>query len=221
MVKRAIIKRRVKRKISAAPAPEIIKKNIKEENLQLSPKSTYSKLIAIFVLITTFFIGNSMVIQPTIKEASLVEPDLMQKKSFLDTAQQTKLGLKKREDELSQGLQDLRNRFFFVNKPDEFYIIFSEAALSNQLSISSLAKISEDFYKKQKGNDPAQFEVYKDYTVVKYKISIEGKFIDYINFVETLKKENRSFVVDKSTIKEQKDGRVLIDSELTLSLTKL
>ena len=54
MVKRAIIKRRVKRKISAAPAPEIIKKNIKEENLQLSPKSTYSKLIAIFVLIITF-----------------------------------------------------------------------------------------------------------------------------------------------------------------------
>ena len=92
MVKRAIIKRRVKRKISAAPAPEIIKKNIKEENLQLSPKSTYSKLIAIFVLIITFFVGNSMVIQPTIKEASLVEPDLMQKKSFLDTAQQTKLG---------------------------------------------------------------------------------------------------------------------------------
>ena len=59
------------------------------------------------------------------------------------------------------------------------------------------------------------------YKIVKYKISIEGKFIDYINFVETLKKENRSFVVDKSTIKEQKDGRVLIDSELTLSLTKL
>ena len=52
-------------------------------------------------------------------------------------------------------------------------------------------------------------------------MSIEGKFIDYINFVETLKNENRSFVVDKSTIKEQKDGRVLIDSELTLSLTKL
>ena len=113
MVKRAIIKRRVKRKISAAPAPEIIKKNIKEENLQLSPKSTYSKLISIFVLIVAFFVGNFMVIQPTIKEASLVEPDLMQKKSFLDTAQQTKLGLKKREDELSEGLARIKKYLLF------------------------------------------------------------------------------------------------------------
>ena len=52
-------------------------------------------------------------------------------------------------------------------------------------------------------------------------MSIEGKFIDYINFVEELKNENRSFVVDKSTIKEKENGNVLIDSELTLSLTKL
>ena len=52
-------------------------------------------------------------------------------------------------------------------------------------------------------------------------MSIEGKFIDYIKFVEELNQENRSFVVDKSVIKEKDNGEVLIDSELTLSLTKL
>ena len=55
-----------------------------------------------------------MVIQPTIKEASLVEPDLMQKKSFLDTAEQTKLGLKKREEKLSEDLEELKKTFFLL-----------------------------------------------------------------------------------------------------------
>ena len=219
MVRRAVIKRRIKRK---TPAKEITtKKIIKEENLDLNPKSTYSKLISIFVLIVAFFVGNFMVIQPTIKQANLVEADLTQKKSFLATAEQTKIGLKKREEKLSEDLEELKNTFFLVSKPDEFYIIFSEAALSNQLSISSLVKVSEDFYKKPKKDDPGQFDIFDKYKIVKYKMSIEGKFIDYINFVEELKNENRSFVVDKSTIKEKENGNVLIDSELTLSLTKL
>ena len=118
MVRRAVIKRRIKRK---APTKEITTKKItKEENLDLNPKSTYSKLISIFVLIIAFSVGNFMVIQPTIKEANLVEADLTQKKSFLDSAEQTKIGLKKREEKLSEDLEVLKNTFFLVSKPDEF-----------------------------------------------------------------------------------------------------
>ena len=219
MVRRAIIKRRIRRK--APTVVNIDKKIVKKEELTLKPSSTYSKLISIFVLIIAFCVGNFMVIQPTIKEANLVEADLTQKKSFLDTAEQTKLGLKKREQQLSEDLEELKNTFFLMSKPDEFYIIFSEAALSNQLSISSLAKVSEENYKKPKKDDPTQFEEFDKYKIVKYKMSIEGKFIDYIKFVEELNQENRSFVVDKSVIKEKDNGEVLIDSELTLSLTKL
>lgn len=219
MVRRAIIKRRIRRK--APTVVNVDKKVVKKEELNLKPSSTYSKLISIFVLIIAFCVGNFMVIQPTIKEANLVEADLTQKKSFLDTAEQTKLGLKKREQQLSEDLEELKNTFFLMSKPDEFYIIFSEAALSNQLSISSLAKVSEENYKKPKKDDPTQFEEFDKYKIVKYKMSIEGKFIDYIKFVEELNQENRSFVVDKSVIKEKDNGEVLIDSELTLSLTKL
>lgn len=219
MVRRAIIKRRIRRK--APTVVNVDKKIVKKEELTLKPSSTYSKLISIFVLIIAFCVGNFMVIQPTIKEANLVEADLTQKKSFLDTAEQTKLGLKKREQQLSEDLEELKNTFFLMSKPDEFYIIFSEAALSNQLSISSLAKVSEENYKKPKKDDPTQFEEFDKYKIVKYKMSIEGKFIDYIKFVEELNQENRSFVVDKSVIKEKDNGEVLIDSELTLSLTKL
>ena len=219
MVRRAIIKRKIRRK--APTVVNVDKKVVKKEELTLKPSSTYSKLISIFVLIIAFCVGNFMVIQPTIKEATLVEADLTQKKSFLDTAEQTKLGLKKREQQLSEDLEELKNTFFLMSKPDEFYIIFSEAALSNQLSISSLAKVSEENYKKPKKDDPTQFEEFDKYKIVKYKMSIEGKFIDYIKFVEELNQENRSFVVDKSVIKEKDNGEVLIDSELTLSLTKL
>lgn len=219
MVRRAIIKRRIRRK--APTVVNVDKKIVKKEELTLKSSSTYSKLISIFVLIIAFCVGNFMVIQPTIKEANLVEADLTQKKSFLDTAEQTKLGLKKREQQLSEDLEELKNTFFLMSKPDEFYIIFSEAALSNQLSISSLAKVSEENYKKPKKDDPTQFEEFDKYKIVKYKMSIEGKFIDYIKFVEELNQENRSFVVDKSVIKEKDNGEVLIDSELTLSLTKL
>ena len=219
MVRRAIIKRRIRRK--APTVVNVDKKIVKKEELTLKPSSTYSKLISIFVLIIAFCVGNFMVIQPTIKEANLVEADLTQKKSFLDTAEQTKLGLKKREQQLSEDLEELKNTFFLMSKPDEFYIIFSEAALSNQLSISSLAKVSEENYKKPKKDDPTQFEEFDKYKIVKYKMSIEGKFNDYIKFVEELNQENRSFVVDKSVIKEKDNGEVLIDSELTLSLTKL
>lgn len=219
MVRRAIIKRKIRRKVPAIA--NVDKKITKKEELSLKPSSTYSKLISIFVLIIAFCVGNFMVIQPTIKEANLVEADLTQKKSFLDTAEQTKLGLKKREQQLSEDLEELKNTFFLMSKPDEFYIIFSEAALSNQLSISSLAKVSEENYKKPKKDDPTQFEEFDKYKIVKYKMSIEGKFIDYIKFVEELNQENRSFVVDKSVIKEKDNGEVLIDSELTLSLTKL
>lgn len=219
MVRRAIIKRKIRRK--APTVVNVDKKVVKKEELTLKPSSTYSKLISIFVLIIAFCVGNFMVIQPTIKEANLVEADLTQKKSFLDTAEQTKLGLKKREQQLSEDLEELKNTFFLMSKPDEFYIIFSEAALSNQLSISSLAKVSEENYKKPKKDDPTQFEEFDKYKIVKYKMSIEGKFIDYIKFVEELNQENRSFVVDKSVIKEKDNGEVLIDSELTLSLTKL
>lgn len=219
MVRRAIIKRRIRRK--APTVANVDKKIVKKEELTLKPSSTYSKLISIFVLIIAFCVGNFMVIQPTIKEANLVEADLTQKKSFLDTAEQTKLGLKKREQQLSEDLEELKNTFFLMSKPDEFYIIFSEAALSNQLSISSLAKVSEENFKKPKKDDPTQFEEFDKYKIVKYKMSIEGKFNDYIKFVEELNQENRSFVVDKSVIKEKDNGEVLIDSELTLSLTKL
>jgi len=220
MIKRVVIKRRVVRKKVKASDDKVEKfikpLKIKEEKF-LNPNSIYTKMFMIGILVLGFIIGNFVVIKPTINSAMLIEPDLQQKKSFLDTSETSKIGLLKKTKEADQ-LQQINQSFFYTSKPDEFYTLFSEAALDHQLKIYSLNKISEDFYKKQKKDDPKAFDIFEKYKIVEYELVINGKFIDYLNFIKTLEKYDKSFVVTDSVIEEKNNGMVEIKNKIKLSL---
>ena len=99
MIKRVVIKRRVVRKKVKASDDKVEKfikpLKIKEEKF-LNPNSIYTKMFMIGILVLGFIIGNFVVIKPTINSAMLIEPDLQQKKSFLDTSETSKIGLLKK-----------------------------------------------------------------------------------------------------------------------------
>ena len=172
----------------------------------------------IVILILGFFIGNFFVIKPTINSAQLIEADLQQKKSFLDTSETSKIGLLKKTKEAESELKMINESFFYTSKPDEFYTLFSEAALDHQLKIYSLNKVSEDFFKREKKDDPKKFDTFEKYKIVEYELVINGKFVDYLNFIKTLEKYGKSFVVTDSVIIEKDDGRVEIKNKIKLSL---
>ena len=97
--------------------------------------------------------------------------------------------------------------------------MFSETALGHQLKIYSLNKVSEDFFKKQKRDDPKKaFDIFEKYKIVEYELVIDGKFIDYLNFIKTLKKYDKSFVITDSVIQEKSNGMVEIKNKIKLSL---
>ena len=221
MIKRLVIKRRVVRKKIKSTDDKVEKFikpfKIKEEKF-LNPNSIYIKMFMIGILVLGFFIGNFVVIKPTINSAKLIEPDLQQKKSFLDTSETSKIGLLKKTKEAEDQLKQINQSFFYTSKPDEFYTLFSEAALDHQLKIYSLNKVSEDFFKKQKKDDPKAFDIFEKYKIVEYELVIDGKFIDYLNFINTLKKYDKSFVITDSVIQEKSNGMVEIKNKIKLSL---
>ena len=221
MIKRVVIKRRVIRK-KAKPNQDKVEKFIKpikvKEEKFLNPNSVYTKIFMIVILILGFFIGNFFVIKPTINSAQLIEADLQQKKSFLDTSETSKIGLLKKTKEAESELKMINESFFYTSKPDEFYTLFSEAALDHQLKIYSLNKVSEDFFKREKKDDPKKFDTFEKYKIVEYELVINGKFVDYLNFIKTLEKYGKSFVVTDSVIIEKDDGRVEIKNKIKLSL---
>ena len=221
MIKRLVIKRRVVRKKTKSTDDKVEKfikpLKIKEEKF-LNPNSINIKMFMIGILVLGFFIGNFVVIKPTINSAKLIEPDLQQKKSFLDTSDTSRIGLLKKTKEVEDQLQQINQSFFYTSKPDEFYTLFSEAALDHQLKINSLNKVSEDFFKKQKKDDPKAFDIFEKYKIVEYELVIDGKFIDYLNFIKTLKKYDKSFVITDSVIQEKSNGTVEIKNKIKLSL---
>ena len=221
MIKRVVIKRRVVRK-KVKPNQDKVEKFIKpikvKEEKFLNPNSVYTKIFMIVLLILGFFIGNFFVIKPTINSAQLIEADLQQKKSFLDTSETSKIGLLKKTKEAESELKMINESFFYTSKPDEFYTLFSEAALDHQLKIYSLNKVSEDFFKREKKDDPKKFDTFEKYKIVEYELVINGKFVDYLNFIKTLEKYGKSFVVTDSVIIEKDDGRVEIKNKIKLSL---
>ena len=60
--------------------------------------------------------------------------------------------------------------------------------MDNKLKILTLTKANEDFYKEAKKDNPAEFNIYNQYTQVSYDLEIIGNFMDYMNFVERFEK---------------------------------
>jgi len=59
---------------------------------------------------------------------------------------------------------------------------------------------------------------FEKYKIVEYELVINGKFIDYLNFIKTLEKYDKSFVITDSVIEEKNNGMVEIKNKIKLSL---
>jgi hypothetical protein len=65
---------------------------------------------------------------------------------------------------------------------------------------------------------PKAFDIFEKYKIVEYELVINGKFIDYLNFIKTLEKYDKSFVITDSVIEEKNNGMVEIKNKIKLSL---
>ena len=53
-----------------------------------------------------------------------------------------------------------------------------------------------------------EYDFYPDFTTASFKIDFEGSYANYMDFINKIKNENKSLVIDNSII-TKKDGNIL------------
>ena len=89
--------------------------------------------------------------------------------------------------------------------------------MNNKLKILTLNKISENFYKEAKKDNPTEFNIFNQYTQVSYDLEIIGNFLDFMNFVDDLKKTNKSLITNNLKINKDGDGIIKIRSKILIN----
>ena len=194
-----------------------------KDDIILTSKSSYLKFLYIVILTISFLVGNSIIIKPTIQKAKLIEGDYNQKTQFIDNAGNLKASINKKIEDIKKENDDLQKMFFNKKKEqeDKFYKIFSESALNNKLQIISLNKLSEDFYKEPKKDNPKEFVVSNEYSQVQYNVIINGNYLDYAKFIEDLKRTNKSLITNNVIISKLGDGIIKVTTTLTVNYSNI
>jgi len=194
-----------------------------KDDIILTSKSSYLKFLYIVILTISFLVGNSIIIKPTIQKAELIEGDYNQKTQFIDNAGNLKASINKKIEDIKKENDDLQKMFFNKKKEqeDKFYKIFSESALNNKLQIVSLNKLSEDFYKEPKKDNPKEFVVSNEYSQVQYNVIINGNYLDYAKFIEDLKRTNKSLITNNVIISKLGDGIIKVTTTLTVNYSNI
>ena len=183
--------------------PKLKKFKFEDEQKTLNSKSNYMKFVYIIILAISFSVGNFFVINPTIQKANLIESDYNQKKNFINTSNELRASIVSKNKKVEKEFSEIQKSFFKKEEQEKFYKLFSELAMDNKLKILTLTKANEDFYKEPKKDNPAEFDIYNQYTQVSYDVEIIGNFIDYMRFVENLKNINKNdHSLNKETLKE-------------------
>ena len=175
------------------------------------------KFVYIIILAISFSVGNFFVINPTIQKANLIESDYNQKKNFISTSNELRASIVSKNKKVEKEFSEIQKSFFKKEEQEKFYKLFSELAMDNKLKILTLTKANEDFYKEPKKDNPAEFDIYNQYTQVSYDVEIIGNFIDYMRFVEDLKNINKSMVTDNVQINKDGDGIIKITSKILIN----
>ena len=196
---------------------KIQKFQFEDESHILNPKINFIKSCYILILILSFIVGNYFIINPTIQKANLIEADYNQKKQFLLTGDELKSSLIKKNKKIEEEYLIIEKNFFKKKDQEEFFKIFSELAMNNKLKILTLNKISENFYKEAKKDNPTEFNIFNQYTQVSYDLEIIGNFLDYMNFVDDLKKTNKSLITNNLKINKGGDGMIKINSNILIN----
>ena len=211
---RRVKKKRLKR---IKRIPKIQKFKFEDESHVLNSKINFIKSCYILILILSFVVGNYFIINPTIQKANLIEADYNQKKQFLLTGDELKSSLIKKNKKIEKKYLIIKKNFFKKEEQEKFYKIFSELAMNNKLKILTLNKISENFYKEAKKDNPTEFNIFDQYTQVSYDLEIIGNFLDYMNFVDDLKKTNKSLITNNLKINKGGDGMIKINSNILIN----
>ena len=197
--------------------PKLKKFKFEDEQKILNSKSNYMKFVYIIILAISFSVGNFFVINPTIQKANLIESDYNQKKNFINTSNELRASIVSKNKKVEKEFSEIQKSFFKKEEQEKFYKLFSELAMDNKLKILTLTKVNEDFYKEPKEDNPAEFNIYNQYTQVSYDVEIIGNFIDYMRFVEDLKNINKSMVTDNVQINKDGDGIIKITSKILIN----
>ena len=197
--------------------PKLKKFKFEDEQKTLNSKSNYMKFVYIIILAISFSVGNFFVINPTIQKANLIESDYNQKKNFINTSNELRASIVSKNKKVEKEFSEIQKSFFKKEEQEKFYKLFSELAMDNKFKILTLTKANEDFYKEPKEDNPAEFDIYNQYTQVSYDVEIIGNFIDYMRFVEDLKNINKSMVTDNVQINKDGDGIIKITSKILIN----
>ena len=197
--------------------PKLKKFKFEDEQKTLNSKSNYMKIVYIIILAISFSVGNFFVINPTIQKANLIESDYNQKKNFINTSNELRASIVSKNKKVEKEFSEIQKSFFKKEEQEKFYKLFSELAMDNKLKILTLTKVNEDFYKEPKEDNPAEFNIYNQYTQVSYDVEIIGNFVDYMRFVEDLKNINKSMVTDNVQINKDGDGIIKITSKILIN----
>jgi len=135
------------------------------------------------------------------------------------------LGIYKKIFKVSKEFENLESLFFDLNKSHEFFTLIANTALINKLKILSMKKIKEEIYKTPKKDaDPKakkiEYDLFPQYVQSNFHINFEGEYINYINFINDIKKKNQGLVTESSLIKKSKNKKLNIQSVITINFTK-
>lgn len=196
--------------------PKIPKFKWDDQSKIISPRNNYFKILYIFIVTVSFLVVNKLVLQPIINEGKSIEADLLTKKSFIDTNKDLKENLSLKIDNSNMDLEELKKLFYLSGEQNKFYKSFSEIALDNKLKISSVDKLSEDFYS-ETSSDGSEAQSFENFTQIRYSINMVGNFLNYVNFISELKKINKSLSINFVQIFKDGNGIVSIQSEIIVN----
>tara|TARA_B110000971_G_C19799726_1_gene403701 strand:+ start:33 stop:713 length:681 start_codon:yes stop_codon:yes gene_type:complete len=220
-------KRKIK-KIFIRKKKEIIDNFIFDDEAEISSyKQTVRKVLILSVLIISFLITQYGVFAPTQKLVDGFMPDYQSKENLITTGKALKIGIKKKILNIENEYEILKASFFDLDKSNDFFTLIANTAMINQLKILSVNKISEEAYKVIKtGQDPATkpkdiiYDVYPKYVQSSFKIIFDGDYINYLNFINDIKVENKDLLTESSIIKKNEQGTLNIESSLTINFIK-
>ena len=219
-----IIKRKKIKKIFIKKKKEPKFNLIFEENFT-SRDETVKRVCYLSAVVLLFVIVQSTVFSPPQKLVNSFIDDYNSKNSILDTSEAIKLGLNNKIFNLSNEFKNLKSLFFDLDKSHEFFALIANTAMLNKLKILSMKKIKEETYKAPKKDaDPEakkiEYDVFPQYVQSNFHISFEGKYVNYINFINDIKQRNQGLVTESSLIKKKKNEILNIQSVITINFTK-
>lgn len=211
-----------KKSESKKPSKPIKEKNIKfaDETKYLPSHSFMQKIAYVVILLVAFFIGKFSVLDKTINAANKIQDDLMQKQSFLQAGPNTKVNVMKKQKKIKEEFAKVKETFFKANEPEQFYQYITNLAVINNIKITALDKVAEDFYKEEKKDKKGEFNIFDSYIQATYDISLEGNFVDYKKFIDGIKSGNKGVVTDNAIVEKVNDEKVNIKTRLILNYTK-